>query len=164
MFRTYIDSEFLWERQLFFCRFPFIILYREQSFSYIYSSGHGGQVPSVPLSVWKRRRTDRPAAGRAGEGERLFVLLLTLVLVLVLMLMLVLLLLLLVLVVMVVVVVAMFGGRSLLSKHWERSRCHWVHSHLQRGLFLPCSLPCKFHTPLGFCGGCAITAWWVLGY
>lgn len=101
------------------------------------SSGRGGQVPSVPLSVWKRRRTDRPAAGRAGESERLFVLLFTLVLVLVLVLVFVLLLLLLVLVVVVVVVVAVFGGRSLLSKHGERGRCHWVHSHLQRGLLLP---------------------------
>lgn len=135
MFRTYMDSEFLWERQLFFCLFPFIILYRGQSFSYIYSSGHWGKVSFVPFSVWKRRRTNRPAAGRAGESERLFVLLFTIMLVLVLMLMFVLLFLLLVLMVMVVMVVAVFGGCRFLSKHWEWSCCNWMHTHLQRWLF-----------------------------
>lgn len=84
------------------------------------------------VSVGERRRANRPAAGRAGEGERLLVLLFALMLVLVLMLMFVLLLLLLVLMVVVVMVVTVFGGRRFLRKHREWGCCNRMHTHLQR--------------------------------
>ena len=93
------------------------------------------KVSFVPFSVWKRRRTNRPATGRAGKSERLLVLFFTIMLMLVLMLMFVLLLLFLVLMVMVVMVVAVFGGRRFFSKYWEWSCCNWMHTHLQRWLF-----------------------------
>lgn len=90
-------------------------------------------------SVWEGRRAHRAAAGGAGEGEGLPVPIpvpvLAVVLVFVLVLVLVLLLLLLVLVVVVMVVLAVSRGRRLLSKHWERSRYHGMHTHLQRLLF-----------------------------
>lgn len=90
-------------------------------------------------SVWEGRRAHRAAAGGAGEGEGLPVPVpvpvLAVVLVFVLVLVLVLLLLLLVLVVVVMVVLAVSRGRRLLSKHWERSRYHGMHTHLQRLLF-----------------------------
>lgn len=101
------------------------------------SSGRDSGEGSADASVWEGRRAHRPAAGRAGEGEGLLVLVLVLVVVLVFMFMLVLvlLLLLLVLMVMVMVVLAVSRGRRLLSKHWEWSRYHGMHSHLQRLLF-----------------------------
>lgn len=97
------------------------------------SSGRDSGEGSADASVREGRRAHRPAAGRAGEGEGLLVLVLAVVLVF--MLVLVLLLLLLVLVVMMMMVLAVSRGGGLLSKHWEWSRYHGMHTHLQRLLF-----------------------------
>lgn len=99
------------------------------------SSGRDSGEGSADASVWEGRRAHRPAAGRAGEGKGLLVLVLAVVLVFMLMLVLVLLLLLLVLVVMMMMVLAVSRGRRLLSKHWEWSCYHGMHTHLQRLLF-----------------------------